>query len=64
MKNYIDEPIKIVYNWYLKYLWTQDIFLGDFAMAFPFHVVEGFHSRKYVLRKISIGIYFHILVQY
>ena len=37
-----DKPLKIVYHWYLKYIWTQDIFLGDCAMAFPFHVVDDF----------------------
>ena len=37
-----DKPLKIVYHWYLKYLWTLDIFLGDCAMAFPFHVVDDF----------------------
>ena len=40
-----------------------DIFLGDCAMAFPFHVVDDFIPEKYVVRKISIGIYFHISTQ-
>ena len=41
-----DKPLKIVYHWYLKHLWTpglnSDIFLGDCAMEFPFHVVDDF----------------------
>ena len=46
-----DKPLKIVYHWYLKCLrhfwnigiWNiSDIFLGDCAMAFPFHVVDDF----------------------
>ena len=41
-----NKPLKIVYHWYLKYLWTDDIFLGDCAMAFPCHVVDNFISEN------------------
>ena len=37
-----DKPLKIVYHWYLKYLFNSGIVLGDCAMAFPFHVVDDF----------------------
>ena len=62
-----DKPLIIVYHWYLKYLFkfNSDIFLGDCA-TFGVSIPRGrrFHSRKYVVRKISIGIYFHISTQY
>ena len=58
-----DKPFKIVYHWYLKYLLTQTFFL---VIAQWRSIPRGrrFHSRKYVVRKISIGIYFHISRQY
>ena len=43
---------------------SKDILLGDCAMAFPSHVVDDFSPEKYVIWKIFIGIYFHILTQY
>ena len=45
---------------------NSDIFLGDCAIGNGISIPRGrrFHSRKYVERKISIGIYFHISTQY
>ena len=37
-----DKSFKIVYHRYLKYLFNSDIFLGDCAVAFQFHVVDDF----------------------
>ena len=58
-----DKPLKIVYHWYLKYLWTQTF---SWWLCNGVSIPRGrrFHSRKYVVRKISIGIYFHISTQY
>ena len=58
-----DKPLKIVYHWYLKYSELRHFswWLGN-VVSIPRG--RRFHSRKYVVRKISIGIYFHILTQY
>ena len=57
-----DKPLKIVYHWYLKYLWTHFSWWLRNGVSIPRG--RRFHSRKYVVRKISIGIYFHISTQY
>ena len=58
-----DKPLKIVYYWYLKYLLTQ-IFSWWLRNGVSIPRGRRFHSRKYVIKKISIGIYFHISTQY
>ena len=62
-----DKPLKIVYHWYLKYILTQTFFLV--IAQWHFHSTWSTISfqkirRKQLVRKISIGIYFHILTQY
>ena len=58
-----NKPLKIAYHWYLKYLLTQTFFLV--IAQWRFHSTWSTISfPKIRLKKISIGIYFHILMQY
>ena len=63
MKNYTNDH-SLNHDKLLKYPWTQKHFLGDYAIVFPFHVVDDFIPEKYIVWKIFFGIYFHILMQY
>ena len=68
MKNYTDDQSINHNKSYICGIWNipelKDIFLGDCAMAFLFHVVDDFIPKNKPYEIYLWKIYFHNLMQY